>query len=83
MARYRNTDKYQNNVFLPIKLNEQIVDGTLPATIQYMIDQKIDMSSFEQYAKNDKTGRPAYNPRVLLKLILFAYSNALLSKINS
>lgn len=79
MARYRNTDKYQNNVFLPIKLSEQIVDGTLSATIQYMIDQKIDMSSFEQYAKNDKTGRPAYNPRVLLKLILFAYSNGIIS----
>jgi len=77
MARYRHTDKYQDNVFLPIKLSKQIVEGTLAATIQYMIDQKIDMTSFDEYSKNDKTGRPAYNPRVMLKLILFAYANGL------
>ncbi len=77
MARYRQTDKYQDNVFLPIRLSEQIVEGTLPATIQYMIDQKIDMTSFDLYARNDNTGRPAYNPRVLLKLVLFAYANGI------
>jgi transposase len=39
-----------------------------------MVDTKIDMSIFDQKLHNDMTGRPAYNPRVLLKLILFAYS---------
>jgi transposase len=42
-----------------------------------MVDHKIDMSMFEKNIKNDLTGRPAYNPRVLLKLILFAYSNGI------
>jgi len=43
-----------------------------------MVDTKIDMSIFDQKLRNDMTGRPAYSdPRVLLKLILFAYSNGI------
>lgn len=78
-ARYRHTDKFQDNIFLPITLSNQIVEGTLPATIQFMIDEKIDMSCFDLKVKNDETGRPAFNSRVLLKLILFAYSNGIIS----
>lgn len=77
MARYRQTDKYQDNVFLPITLSEQIITGTIAATIQHMIDIKIDMTCFDEKTNNDITGRPAYNPRILLKLILFAYSNGI------
>lgn len=77
MPRYIQTDKVQDNLFIPFRLSQQIVEGTLAATIQYMVDKRIDMSVFEQKNKNDSTGRPAYNPRVMLKLILFAYSNGI------
>jgi transposase len=77
MPRYIHSDKEQDNLFIPLKLSEQIVEGTLAATIRYMVDTKIDMSIFDEKIKNDQTGRPAYNPRVLLKLILFAYSNGI------
>ncbi|MCK9170119.1 MAG: transposase, partial [Treponema sp.] len=77
MPRYIHSDKEQDNLFIPLKLSDRIVDGTLASTIQYMVDTKIDMSIFDQKLRNDMTGRPAYNPRVLLKLILFAYSNGI------
>ena len=77
MPRYIHSDKEQDNLFIPLKLSDQIVEGTLAATIQYMVDTKIDMSIFDEKTRNDQTGRPAYNPRVLLKLILFAYSNGI------
>ncbi len=41
MVRYRHTDTIQNNIFLPITLRNQIVERTLPTTIQFIID-KID-----------------------------------------
>ena len=77
MPRYIHSDKEQDNLFIPLKLSDQIVEGTLPDTIQYMVDSKIDMTIFDEKLCNDRTGRPAYNPRVLLKLILFAYSNGI------
>jgi transposase len=77
MPRYIHSDKEQDNLFIPLRLSDRIVEGTLAATIQYMVDTKIDMSIFDQKLHNDMTGRPAYNPRVLLKLILFAYSNGI------
>jgi transposase len=77
MPRYIHSDKEQDNLFFPLKLSDQIVEGSLAATIQYMVDSKIDMTIFDEKLCNDRTGRPAYNPRVLLKLILFAYSNGI------
>jgi len=74
MPRYIHTDKEQDNLFIPLRLSDQIVEGTPASTIQYMVDTKIDMSIFDRKVRNDQTGRPAYNPRVLLKLIFFAYS---------
>jgi transposase len=79
MPKYIKTDKAQDNVFIPLKLSEQIIEGTLAYAIQFIVDNRIDISQFEKKIKNDKTGRPCYNPRILLKLILFAYSNGLIS----
>jgi transposase len=79
MPKYINTDKLQDNVFIPLKLSEQIIKGTLAYTIQFLVDNKIDITPFILKIKNDKTGRPAYNPKILLKLILFAYSNGIIS----
>lgn len=57
----------------------QIVPGTFAHTLSYLIDQKIDMSVFEESYHNDDTGAPAYDPAILLKIILFAYSEGITS----
>src|SRR5208283_2371622 len=79
MPKYIKTDKYQQNVFMPLNLNKQIIEGTLEYTIQYLVDNTIDTSCFDEKIKNDENGRPAWNPKVLLKIILFAYSKGFIS----
>jgi transposase len=79
MPKYIKTDKLQDNLFVPLKLSEQIIEGTLEHTIQFIVDNNIDITPFENKIKNDTTGRPAWNPRVLLKIILFAYSKGIIT----
>jgi len=37
----------------------------------------LDLSIFYPRYQNDSTGRPAYDPAILLKIILFAYSKGI------
>jgi transposase len=43
------------------------------------IDNEIDLSLFDERYKNDETGAPAYDPSILLKIILYAYSRGITS----
>jgi hypothetical protein len=49
-------------------MTEQIV---LPDRhLNYLIDNEIDLSIFDTRLRNDETGVPAYDPAILLKIIL-------------
>jgi transposase len=39
----------------------------------------MDMSVFEEKYKNDETGCGAYDPKILLKVVLLGYSRGLIS----
>jgi transposase len=39
----------------------------------------MDMTVFDDNYQNDETGRSAYNPKILLKVVLLAYSQGLTS----
>ena len=73
MPRFIKTDKEYQRLMITIDLGKQILPGSFEETISKVIDI-IDTSNFEAKIKNDITGRPAYNPRILLKTILYAYS---------
>ena len=62
---------------LPVSYEQQILPGTFEHTLSYLIDEKIDLSVFESRYKNDQTGAPAYDPAILLKIVLFAYSKGI------
>jgi transposase len=49
----------------------------IPCTIY--IDNEIDLSIFDLRYQNDDTGAPAYDPAILLKIILYAYSRGITS----
>jgi transposase len=66
-------------VMLPISLQSQLVPGTLEHTINELVEHRIDLSVFEGRYKNDETGATAIHPKILLKVILFAYSRGLIS----
>ena len=67
MAKYKKVS-YEQQVFVPISYDKQILPGTFEYTINYLIDNKVDVSIFEERYKNDITGRPAWNPSILLKI---------------
>lgn len=78
MARYKDHNQEQGRL-LAIRLEEQLLPDTFEYTLNYLIDKEIDLSVLDDRYKNDLTGAPAYDPRVLLKIILYAYSRSIFS----
>jgi transposase len=78
MAKYKRYD-YCQSVLLPVSLGEQLVPGTLEFAIHTLVDRRMDMSVFDDNYQNDDTGRSAYDPKILLKVVLLGYSRGLTS----
>lgn len=78
MPQYKPYD-YSQRVMVPISLEEQLAPGTLEHAIHYLIEQRIDTRGFDERFRNDQTGRRAYDPKILLKLVLLAYARGMLS----
>ena len=76
MARYKRA-VYEQTELIPIAFDEQILPGTFEYTLNYLIDNRIDTSIFDKKFKNDLTGAPAYNPGIMLKIILYSYSRGI------
>jgi len=70
---------YNQTSMVVINYQDQLQPGTFEYAIHYLIDQKLDLSIFNPNYKNDDCGRPAYDPAILLKIILFAYSKGITS----
>jgi transposase len=81
MARYKDYD-YSQGKFIPIHFDRQILPGTFEYSLHYLIDNEIDLSIFDTRYRNDETGAPAYDPAILLKIILYAYSRGITSSRN-
>jgi transposase len=64
-------------MLIPVSFEEQLMPGTLEFAIHTLVETRMDMSVFDDNYQNDETGRSAYNPKILLKVVLFAYSRGL------
>ncbi len=73
MPKYKYCN-YNQTVMVPISFDQQILSGTFEHSISYLVDHQLDLTIFHHRFKNDDTGRPAYNPAILLKIVLLAYS---------
>src|SRR5512136_3093131 len=78
MARYK-PNEFAQNLLMPISLQEQIMPGSLEYAIHTLVDERMDMSFFDGKYRNDDMGRRAYDPRILLKVVLLGYSRGLIS----
>lgn len=78
MARYKGYD-YTQTVLVPVSLEHQLLPGTLEFAIQTWGERRVDTSIFGSRYKNEATGCPAYDPKILLKVILFAYARGIIS----
>jgi len=71
MARYKIQDGNQLQI-VPVCLSDQLDPGTLEYAIHYLLEKRLDLSRFDGRYSNDETGRRAYDPRMLFKIVLFA-----------
>ncbi len=78
MAKYRPYD-YDQLTMIPVSLGDQLEVGTLEYTIHYLVEERLSLASFDLEYQNDETGRRAYDPRILLKVILLGYARGQLS----
>ena len=77
MARYKPQE--HNSLLLPVVLSEQIVPGSFAFALNYLVDHELDLCALDARFKNDEVGASAYDPRVMLKIVLLAYSQGLIS----
>src|SRR5688572_965402 len=77
MARYKVVDRSPR--FIPVDLAGQLMPGTFEHALDYLIDHEIDLNTLGQRFVNDETGAPAYDPAVMLKIVLLAYSRGIVT----
>jgi transposase len=78
MARYKSYDLKQITL-LPVSFQDQIIPGSFEYALNEIVDQHIDMTRFESRYNNDETGCLAYDPAILLKIVLFGYYKGIIS----
>ena len=77
MARYKHIDTSPR--FLAVDLERQLLPGTFEHALHHLIEHEIDLTGFDARYGNDATGATAYPPAMLLKVVLFAYSQGIVS----
>jgi transposase len=78
MAKYKPYN-YSQSELVALSLEEQLVPGTLEFAIHHIIENRFDISCFNDRFSNDETGRRAINPKILMKIVLLAYSRGIIS----
>ena len=78
MARYKHYD-YNQLMMVPVSLEDQLIAGTLEYAIHHVVEERLDLSMFDDRYCNDETGRKAIDPKVLIKIVLFGYSRGMIS----
>ncbi len=78
MPRYKYYD-YSQTVMIAVDLEKQLTPGTIEYVIHKLVEERVQIKSFVDKIKNDVTGRPAYDPKILLKIILLSYSRGIIS----
>lgn len=70
---------YDQTAMVVINFEEQLQPNTFEFTLHRLIDNHIDLSVFHDKYSNEQGGRSAYDPAILLKVILFAYAKGITS----
>ena len=78
MPKFKPYDFNQSSMVV-INYRDQLQSGTFEHAIHYLIHSKLDLSIFDDLYSNDNGGRPAYDPAILLSIVLFAYSKGITS----
>ena len=77
MARYKPVER--GGMLIPVMLHEHIQPGTFEFALDHLVDHELDLSALDARFNNDEVGASAYDPRVMLKIVVLAYSRGLIS----
>lgn len=64
---------YDQTAMVVVNFKDQLRPNTFEFTLHHLIEDHINLSAFHEKYRNDGGGRTAYDPAILLKVILFAY----------
>ncbi len=78
MPNFKHYD-YSQDTMIVINFEDQLLPNTFEYTLHQLIDNYIDLAAFNNTYNNDHGGQSAYDPAILLKIILFAYSKGITS----
>jgi len=78
MARYKSYDLQQGKM-IALSYADQIVPGSFEYAPDDIVENHLDLSIFDTRYRNDQTGRLAYDPKVMLKIVLYGYYKGLIS----
>src|SRR5262245_47777616 len=77
MPRFRPAD--YGRQLLAVDLSSQLHPGSFEHALHHLIEREVNLKDIEAGYKNDAEGAAAYDPRVLLKIVLLAYSRGIIS----
>ncbi|MBS4095564.1 MAG: transposase [Sulfuricella sp.] len=77
MPRYKPI--HQGLKLLPVDFDKQVQPGSFEHALCHLVDHELDLAAFRTRHKNDIEGAPAFDPAVLLKIVLLAYSRGIVS----
>jgi transposase len=66
-------------IMLAVDFAEQIIPNSFEFALNQLVDEELDLSGLDARFHNEHTGVSAYDPRVMLKIVLLAYSRGLIS----
>lgn len=64
---------YNQKAMIVVDFDEQLQLDEFALTLHHLIENRIKLHAFYDKYNNDEGGRPAYDPAILLKIILYAY----------
>lgn len=78
MAKYKPYDLNQAKM-IPLSYADQVLPGSFEFALNDIVESHLDLSVFDARYVNDATGRRAYDPRVLLKIVIYGYYKGIIS----
>ncbi|MCZ4304550.1 transposase, partial [Zoogloeaceae bacterium G21618-S1] len=77
MPRFKTPD--YGLKMIPVDFAAQVVPGSFEFELCHLVDHELDLSALRERFCNDACGAPAFDPAVLLKIVLLGYSRGLSS----
>ncbi len=63
---------------LPVDFDKQVIPGSFEHALCHLVDHELDLSEFCARYQNHDEGATAYDPAVLIKIVLLAYSRGII-----